>query len=164
MKITGNYYGVIKVSKESMLLRLLLKYWGRRIFVLKDVMFLGKKYHIKIYHELQHFKQARKVLLHEYSENIKAYISNLQNNSSFPIESTIHHNSKSTTSSNESNSINVSNCSLIFGIDGNYQKPITSTETCLTISISDLIISEGPSFNLYQKPIFKKVLELARNV
>ena len=41
---------------------------------------------------------------------------------------------------------------------------MTSNETRLTVAISDLIISEGLSFNLYQKPRFKKVLELARTV
>ena len=41
---------------------------------------------------------------------------------------------------------------------------MTSNETRLTVNISDLIISEGLSFNLSQKTRFKKVLELARNV
>ena len=41
---------------------------------------------------------------------------------------------------------------------------MTSNENRLTISIADLIISEGFSFNIDQKPIFKEVLELARNV
>ena len=40
MKKTGNAYGVINVFKESMLLRLLLTYWGRMIFILKVVMLL----------------------------------------------------------------------------------------------------------------------------
>ena len=56
------------------------------------------------------------------------------------------------------------NCSLIFGVDGNSQKSITSSETCITIAIADLIISEGFSSNIFQKHIFKEVLELARNV
>ena len=34
----GNAYGVIKLFKESMLLRLLLTYWGRRVCILKVVM------------------------------------------------------------------------------------------------------------------------------
>ena len=41
---------------------------------------------------------------------------------------------------------------------------ITSNNTRLTILIADLIISEGLPFNLSQKPRFKKVLELSRNV
>ena len=41
---------------------------------------------------------------------------------------------------------------------------MTSNETRLTVSIADLIISEGLSFNLSQKPRFEKVLELARTV
>ena len=48
--------------------------------------------------------------------------------------------------------------------DGNYQKIITSKNTRLTISISDLIISEVLPFNLHQKPRFNKVVELPRNV
>ena len=41
---------------------------------------------------------------------------------------------------------------------------ITSNDPRLTIAIADLIISEGLPFNLAQKPRFKKVLELSRNV
>ena len=63
-----------------------------------------------------------------------------------------------------SNSRSVSNGSLVFGIAGNYQKPITSNETYLTIDIADIIISEVLSFNISQKPRFKKLLELARNL
>ena len=63
-----------------------------------------------------------------------------------------------------SNSRSVSNGSIIFGIDGNSQNLITSNETRFTISKSDIIISEGLSYNLVQKPQFKKVLESTRNV
>ena len=38
MKKTGNAYGVIKIFKESMLLRIFLTYWGRRVLILKVVM------------------------------------------------------------------------------------------------------------------------------
>ena len=48
--------------------------------------------------------------------------------------------------------------------DNNTQKMMTSNETGLTVAIADLIISEGLSFNLSQKPRFNKVLELARTV
>ena len=41
---------------------------------------------------------------------------------------------------------------------------MTSNETRLTVSIADLIISEGLSFNLSHKTRFKKVLDLAMNV
>ena len=41
---------------------------------------------------------------------------------------------------------------------------MTSNETRLTVAISDIIISEVLSFNLSQKPRFKKVLELVRTV
>ena len=45
-----------------------------------------------------------------------------------------------------SNSRNVSNGSLIFVIDVSSQESITSNETRLTISIADIIVSEGLSF------------------
>ena len=48
--------------------------------------------------------------------------------------------------------------------DNNTQKMMTSNETCLTVAIADLVISEGLSLNISQKPRFKKVLELARTV
>ena len=90
---------------------------------------------------------------------MKTSISSLQNKASAAIKSTIHHSSKSITSSNETNSSEISgfsyasniitesnsrsfsNGSLVFGIDGNYQKLITSSETPLTVVIADLIIS-----------------------
>ena len=37
MEKTGNAYGVIKLFKKSMLLRLFLMYWGRRVCILKVV-------------------------------------------------------------------------------------------------------------------------------
>ena len=40
MKRTGSAYGVIKLFKESMLIRLLLAYWGRKVCILKVVMLL----------------------------------------------------------------------------------------------------------------------------
>ena len=43
MKKTGNAYGVTKNFTESMLIRLLLTYWGRRVCILKVVMLLKTK-------------------------------------------------------------------------------------------------------------------------
>ena len=117
------------------------------------------KAHITRYQELWNFKQARKGDLLDYSENMKATISSLYNKSSTVIKSTIHRSSKSITSSNdtnlseisgfssasnittESNSRSFSNGSPVFGIDGNYQKIITSNENRLTIAIANIIIS-----------------------
>ena len=48
--------------------------------------------------------------------------------------------------------------------DNNTDKLVTSNETCLTVAIYDLIISEGLYFNLAQKTRPKKVLDLAINV
>ena len=48
--------------------------------------------------------------------------------------------------------------------DNNTQKMMTSDETRLTVAIDYLIISEGLSFNLSQKPRFKKVLDLGKTV
>ena len=141
-----------------------------------------EKYHITRYQELQNFKQARKGVLLDYLEKMKTSIVSLQNKSSTAIKYTFHSSSKSITSSNdtnsseisgftsasnittESNSRSFSNGSLVFGIGGNSQKLITSNETRLTIAIADIIITEGLSFNISQKPILKKVLELSRNV
>ena len=50
----------------------------------------------------------------------------------------------------ESNPRSFPNGSLVFGIDENDQKMVTSNETCLIITIAGLIIPEAPSFNLYQ--------------
>ena len=41
---------------------------------------------------------------------------------------------------------------------------MTSNETRLTVAITDLIISEDLSFNLSQKPRFKKMLDFSRTV
>ena len=41
---------------------------------------------------------------------------------------------------------------------------MTYKETRLTVAIDDLIIYEGLSFNLSQKPRFKKVFDLSRTV
>ena len=48
--------------------------------------------------------------------------------------------------------------------DNNTPKILTSNETHLTVAIADLIISEGLSFNISQKPRFKKFLDLSRTV
>ena len=48
--------------------------------------------------------------------------------------------------------------------DNNTQKMMTSDDIRLTVAIADLIISEGLSFNLSQKPMFKKVPDLETNV
>ena len=41
---------------------------------------------------------------------------------------------------------------------------MNSNETHLTVAISDLIITEGLSLNISQKPRFKKVINLAKTV
>ena len=46
----------------------------------------------------------------------------------------------------------------------NTQKLMSYNETSLAVAIVNIIISEGVYFNLAQKPRFKKVLEMARNV
>ena len=43
MKKTGNAYGVIRFFKESIILRLLLVYWRRRVCILKVVVLLRIK-------------------------------------------------------------------------------------------------------------------------
>ena len=44
--------------------------------------------------------------------------------------------------------------------DNNTQKIMTSNETHITVAIAHLIIYEGFSFNISQKPRFNKVLDL----
>ena len=41
---------------------------------------------------------------------------------------------------------------------------LTSSETCVTVEIADLIISEGMSLNIYRKHLFKEFLDLESNV
>ena len=97
-----------------------------------------EKSHITRYQELQHFKQAWKGVLIDYSETMKSSISILHNKSSAAIKSTIHRRSKNITSSNDTNSYEMSGFSYasiittdsnlrmfqmvhFFGIDDNYQ-------------------------------------------
>ena len=109
-------------------------------------------------------------------------ISRLQDKSSEVVESNIQRNSRVMYSSNttaiyetsyfstscskshERNPATPQKGSIVFMGDNNTQKIMTSNETCLTVSIADLIISEVISSNLYQKPRFKKVLYLAITV
>ena len=118
------------------------------------------KDHLTRYQELQHFKAAQRGAIQDYSENSTASISILQNKSSAVIKYTIRHISKSITLSNDTkiyemsyfisasnitteiNPIINSNDSLIFGIDSNAQKPITSNYTRLTIAIADIIFGK----------------------
>ena len=151
-----------------MLIRLLLAYWGRRVCILKVVMLLKTKL---TQQDTNNFSITNRLVnggLLCYSDNIRASITSLQNKSSSAIKSTIHYSSKSINSSNEtnssvisgsssasnlsseSNSRSFSNGSLLFGINGNSQKLITSNDTCLTIAIADLIISGCLTFNLAQ--------------
>ena len=109
-------------------------------------------------------------------------ISRLQDKSSEVVESNIQCNSRGLFLSNttaiydsssisrsfsqspESNQTPPQRGSMCFMGDNNTQKMMASNKTRLRVSIADLIISEGLSFNLSQKPRFKKVLELARTV
>ena len=110
------------------------------------------KVHITKYQELQYFKQAQKGVLLDYSEKMKASIVSLQNKSSAAIEYTIHRSYKSTTSSNDTNSSEISgfsyasnittesksrsfsNGSLVFGIGSNYKKQSLPTRLALILT------------------------------
>ena len=48
--------------------------------------------------------------------------------------------------------------------DNDTQKMMTSNDTRLKVAIADLVISEDLSFNIFQKPRFEKVVDLARTV
>ena len=138
--------------------------------------------HLSRYKELQQTKAAKKGLLNDYSQKMISSISRLQDKSSEVVESNIQCNSrglflsnttaiyysssisKSFSQSPESNQTSSQRGSIFSMGDNNTQKMMTFNETRLTVEISDLIISEGLSFNISQKPRFKKVLELARTV
>ena len=163
-----------------MLLRILLTYWGRRLNILKIVMLLktkltqqdiknfriknrlGRVFFLIILKRLDHPSQVYSIihLLPSNTPSIGAPKVSLH-------QMTLIHLlglSSASNISSESNSRSVSNDSLIFVIDGNSQKLITSNDTRLTIAIADLILSEGLPYNLSQKPRFNKVLELSGNV
>ena len=109
-------------------------------------------------------------------------ISRLQYNSSEDVESNIRSNYRVMSSSNltatydissfrkicstspDNNTITLQKASIFCMGDHNTQKMMTLNKTRLTVTITDLIISEGLSFNLAQKHKFKKVLDLERNV
>ena len=106
---------------------------------------------------------------------MKASITSLQNKSYAAIKFNKYCSSNIITSSNDTNASEISgftyasnitsesnsrsfiNGSLIFGIDRNSQKIITSNDTRLTIAIADINISEALLFNLTQKPRFKPI-------
>ena len=138
--------------------------------------------HISRYKELQKIKAAKKGLLKYYSHKMISSISRLQDKSSEVVESNIQRNSrglflsnttaiydsssisKSFSQSPDSNKTSSQRGSIIFMGDNNTQKMMTYNDTRLTVAIADLIIYGGLSFNISQKPRFKKVLELARTV
>ena len=64
----------------------------------------------------------------------------------------------------ESNPTTPQKGSIFLTGDNITQKMMTSNDKRLTVAISDLINSEGISFNLSQKHRFKKVLDFSRNV
>ena len=70
----------------------------------------------------------------------------------------------SCSTSSDSNQINNQKVSIFCIDDNNTQKTMTYNDTRLTVAISDIIISEGLYLNLDQKPLFKKVLYMKRNV
>ena len=131
---------------------------------------------------MQQIKASKKGLLNDYSQKIISSISRLQDKSSEFVESNIQRNSrglylsnttaifdsssisKSFSQSPESNQKTPPKGSIFFTGDNNTQKMMTSDETRLTVAIVDLVIYEGLSFNLSQKPRFKKVLDLAITV
>ena len=59
----GNAYGVINVFKESMLLRILLTYWGRRLSILKVVMLINTKLTQKDTKNFSNTNRIRRVFL-----------------------------------------------------------------------------------------------------
>ena len=101
-EITGNVYGVVKHSKESMLLIILLKYWERGVCILKVVINPWKSPPNKT-PRASEFQSCLEGCYSGLFQKIKAYILSLQNKSSAVIKSTIHRISKSITTSNNTN-------------------------------------------------------------
>ena len=158
-------------------------YWAIRVLIIKVFYVPMEKYHLTRYQDLQLYKQIWMGALLDYLENNKESITSLQSKSSAAIKSNIHRISKSITSSNdtnlsvtsglssasnisyESNSRSFSNGSLVFGIDVNSQKLITSNGTRLPIVIVRRVSSEVnnflelPSIPKTGEP-FEKLLEL----
>ena len=118
------------------------------------------------YKELKLIKDDNRGLLNDYSQKMIYSISRLQDKSSKIVESNIQHKSKVLSSSNltvtSDTSPFITNCStpsennkitpkkgsiFLLGVY-NTHRIVTSNETCLTVAIADLIISEGLSFNL----------------
>ena len=107
-----------------------------------------------------------------------SYISRLQDKSSEFVESNIQSNSRGMYSSSitatsdtspfrkicitspESNQTNPQKVSIFFMGENKTHEMTTSTDTRLTVLITDITISEGLYFNLSHKPRFKKVLDL----
>ena len=134
------------------------------------------------YKELQQIKASKKGLLKDYSQKMISSTSKLHDKSSEVVELNIQRNYRGLYSSNitaksdtssfstscskspERNPKNPQKGSIVFMGYNDTQKIMNSNETHLTVAITDLIISEGLSFNLSQKPRFKKVLDLARTV
>ena len=102
---------------------------------IKSCYVAKEKSHTKIYQELQHYKQTWKGVLIDYSDNIRASITSIQNKSSAAIESTTHRSSKSITSSNETNS------SVISGF---------SSASNLSSESNSISFSNGFSYFWYQ--------------
>ena len=74
------------------------------------------KSHITRYQELQHFKQDQKCVISDYSENMKASIASLQNQSFSAIKSIIPCSSKSITLSHDTNSFVITGCSSVSNV------------------------------------------------
>ena len=155
-----------------MLLRLLLTYWGRSLFILKVVMLLNKNL---IQQDTKNFRitnRPRRVFfliiqkILKHPSQVYRIIHLLPSNppSILVTKVSLHQMALIHMYYQASLLHQLYHGSLVFGIDVNSKKRITSNDTRLTITISDLIISEGLPFNLAQETRFKKVLELSRNV
>ena len=87
---------------------------GKKVIHIKSWSVTKYKSHIIRYIQLQHFKYARKVVLLDYSEKIKASIASLKDDSSASIEYTIYRSYKPITSSNDTNSSEILSFSSAF--------------------------------------------------
>ena len=135
---------------------------------------------LSIYKELQIIKPDKKFLLNDYFHEVVSSVSRLQDKLSEVVGSNIYRNSRGVylsniisasdtssfstrcSTSSDNNQIRNQKDSIFLMGDYNKYKMMTSNYTRLTVVISDIIISEGLSFNIHQKPMFKKVLYLEK--
>ena len=140
-----------------MLIMIFLTYWGRMVFILKGFVFLcnnlilqdTKSFSITNRLWRVFFMNIQKISNHLFQVYIKSHLLPLNPPYNAVPKASLHQ---------------ITWMYLKCHPSDPHQKLIISNETFLTISVANIIVSEIISFNISHKLIFKKVMELARNV